>query len=316
MVVLFRKFSIITITTVILLIFVGGIVRATGSGMGCPDWPKCFGMWIPPIEVSELPQNYQQIFGEKLKGEVVFNPIKTWIEYINRLLGALTGIFIFIAFVFSFFRYRKSNKAIVNYSFLAFILVGFEGWLGSKVVSSELHPVLISVHMFVAIIILGILIMVVLKSFKLDGIIKTPERSYSALSFVVLLSIFLLIGQILFGTQLREGIDIAQKLLGDVNRKQWTSTIMGKIWFHGGFSILILGLIYWLNSKLKQSHFGFSITRWSGYSLYLTVFSVITGSILGFMGLPAFLQPFHLVLSVLIISCQFIVYFSLETDLI
>ena len=77
------------------LILAGGIVRATGSGMGCPDWPKCFGRWIPPTEFSQLPSNYREIYGAKLKGEVEFNAVKTWIEYANRLLGVLVGFFVF-----------------------------------------------------------------------------------------------------------------------------------------------------------------------------------------------------------------------------
>jgi heme a synthase len=87
----FRTFGIISLVSIYLLILAGGIVRSTGSGMGCPDWPKCFGRMIPPTQASELPFNYQEIYKEKLHGQVEFNPTKTWIEYLNRLLGALTG---------------------------------------------------------------------------------------------------------------------------------------------------------------------------------------------------------------------------------
>ena len=92
---LFQKLALLTVIVVYVLILIGGIVRSTGAGMGCPDWPKCFGSWVPPTDASQLPSNYQQIFGAKLKGEVEFNVFKTWTEYLNRLFGAFTGLVIF-----------------------------------------------------------------------------------------------------------------------------------------------------------------------------------------------------------------------------
>jgi cytochrome c oxidase assembly protein subunit 15 len=130
----FRKLGFWTIGAIYFLILVGGIVRATGSGMGCPDWPKCFGTWVPPTDISQLPSNYKEIYGEKLKGEVEFNVTKTWIEYINRLVGVAIGFLVFGTFVSSFISFRKKDKTIVFLSLLATILVAFEGWLGSKVV--------------------------------------------------------------------------------------------------------------------------------------------------------------------------------------
>ena len=98
----FRRFGILTIASVFFLIFVGGLVRSTGSGMGCPDWPKCFGKWIPPTDVSELPANYKEIFRTNVHEVADFDTYKTWTEYINRLIGVLTGFFVFLTVVFAF----------------------------------------------------------------------------------------------------------------------------------------------------------------------------------------------------------------------
>ena len=102
---------------VFLVIIAGGVVRMTQSGMGCPDWPKCFGRWIPPTNANQLPSDFEKY----LKTQDIdhsFNAWHTWIEYINRLLGALLGIFIFIHFVWSFRKFRKTNKQILLFSFL------------------------------------------------------------------------------------------------------------------------------------------------------------------------------------------------------
>jgi cytochrome c oxidase assembly protein subunit 15 len=304
----FIRTNWITLVFIYLVVIAGSFVRITGSGMGCPDWPKCFGMWIPPTSIDQLPVNYESIFGVKLKGEVEFNAVKTWIEYINRLLGVLVGFFIFLTFVFSYKAYFKNSRSIFYLSFLAFVLVLFEGWLGSKVVSSELMPGLITVHMIVAVIILGILVLAILKTFFLQGIIKELENTRD-IRFLIFIVLLISIGQLIFGTQVREGIDLAQKELGYDNRHLWVDSVMGKVNFHAVLGLVILGLHFLINVKIQLRFKGLLISTYSMGTFVLIVLSILTGVILRFFGFPAFAQPLHLTFGVVILVFQFVLLF-------
>ena len=80
----FRRLGMLTICAVYFVILVGGIVRASGAGMGCPDWPTCFGQWVPPTSEIQLPANYHEIYAQRGYENTQFNPVKTWTEYTNR----------------------------------------------------------------------------------------------------------------------------------------------------------------------------------------------------------------------------------------
>ena len=196
----FLKINLLTVILLFVLILAGGVVRSTGSGMGCPDWPKCFGRWIPPTSASQLPPDFEKY----LKAQDIdhtFNAYHTWIEYINRLLGALLGVFIFIHFIWSFRKFRKTNKSIFWLSFFLLIAVGFQGWLGKKVVDHNLAVVKITIHMLVALLIAAIPLLIIYK-------LRTQQRTAS--SFLKTLSVSMvavILLQIVFGTQLREQID-------------------------------------------------------------------------------------------------------------
>ena len=101
--------------------------------------------------------------------EVDFNAVKTWTEYINRLIGAVIGILILGTFVLSL-RYWKEDKLITVLSFLAVVLVGFQGWIGSIVVSTNLLQWMITLHMLLALLIVCLLIYVYYRSKRhMDG---------------------------------------------------------------------------------------------------------------------------------------------------
>ncbi|PWJ60159.1 cytochrome c oxidase assembly protein subunit 15 [Dyadobacter jejuensis] len=306
-----RRVALNTIVTLYLLIMAGGVVRSTGAGMGCPDWPRCFGTWIPPTDVSQLPDNYKEIYGAKLKGEVEFNPVKTWIEYVNRLLGAFTGIMIFCTLLATL-AFWNSKRGFFWLALLGFVLVGFQGWLGSKVVSFELHPVVVTVHMLVAIIIVGVLILLFDKADRL-----AYERSsglglkQSRIGWWVL---GLTLVQVMLGTQVRENIDEVVRVLGYDARSMWIDHLDFRFYLHRTFSILVLGInLYWFQ-MIRKTPQGYKdlkgIIVWSVVILGL---ETATGIIMAYFGVPAFAQPVHLTLGILLLGLQFILFLNTKS---
>ena len=300
---MYKKFAVVTIAAVYFLILVGGVVRATGSGMGCPDWPKCFGMWVPPTVEEQLPFNYQEIFGEKLKGEVEFNAFKTWTEYVNRLLGVAIGLLIFGTLLGAWLKYRKSSKKIVRVSLLAFILVGLEGFLGSKVVSSELNPVLITLHLVLAIgVVLALIYALFLAySFEDEAFIKS-NRSYR---FGVLILMLLSFAQLFLGTQIRQMIDVAS--FSGMPRAEWIDAIAeGRFYMHIAMAVVVLVAHTWFVRNVRKGEGG--KMTWLDWLLALVVLEFVTGAVLGMLDIPAFAQPIHLTLATLIMGIQFMAF--------
>lgn len=270
-----------------MLILAGAIVRSTGSGMGCPDWPKCFGRYIPPTQASELPFNYQEIYKEKLHGEVVFNATKTWIEYLNRLLGALTGLLVLITTILSF----KEENRVRNYSIAALILVLGNAVLGKYVVDSFLLPGVVTAHMLLSIGVIFFLI----KALNIQS--GYVVKSLSARSWVGINLIIIFI-QILLGTQVRENMDHVIAELGEGAKDNWISSLNIIYVVHRTFSwvVLLSHLILW--NKLKETSF---LTYRQGI-LGLLGISFLTGILMAYFALPLGSQAVHLVISLVLVG--------------
>ncbi|MFN5886057.1 MAG: COX15/CtaA family protein, partial [Bacteroidota bacterium] len=297
----FRRFGILTIASVFILIFVGGLVRSTGSGMGCPDWPKCFGTWVPPTDVSQLPADYKDRF--RVEGHEIadFDVYKTWTEYVNRLIGVLIGFFIFLT-VFFAIPYLKKDKSIFWLSFAAFLLVGFQGWIGSKVVSSNLAHWMVTIHMIIALVIVGLLIFTITRSQNFTVVQLKADASLKPL-MVLILSVSGI--QTISGTQVRENIDSVALIMGEQNREYWIQALGGIFSFHRTFSIVSLVLTMWMIKKFRENFDSSSlIYRLALSTIILVAMQILSGKVLDNLGFPKMVQSLHLFVGSLIGGAQ------------
>ncbi len=264
------RLSVVTLVSVYVLILVGGIVRSTGSGMGCPDWPKCFGQWVPPTEAGQLPANYQEIYSQQraaknerfanylgafgfaqladqikndpsILEEEDFNATKTWIEYLNRLMGAVVGLLILATFLVSL-RYWNRDRWLVGGTFATLVTVALQGWIGSVVVSTNLLPWMITVHMLLALLIVALLTFVVLKASRTNPkTIEDQRRLKVTLGVLLVLTLV----QIVMGTQVRESVNEVAATLGETQRERWIDSLDWVFYVHRSYSIiLLLGHVY------------------------------------------------------------------------
>lgn len=306
----FRTLGLVTILFVYLVIMAGSVVRASGAGMGCPDWPMCFGQLIPPTDEAQLPANYHEIYAERGYENTQFNPVKTWTEYGNRLLGMTLGIFALLTAIFSS-SYYKTDKTVFFLSLGTLFLIGFQAWLGSVVVASNLHPFKITIHMVMALILVGLLIYTVARSQR-DFLMQLDISALPAkVKTVLMVALGLTLLQIAMGTQVREAVDgIAQ---AQVAREFWRADFPVLFYIHRSFSSIILFTNLWIVWKFfktidKQSHlFKGAIALASG-----VIIAILAGISLDRLGMPAVAQPVHLLMANFIFGVQFFLYISLS----
>jgi len=291
----YLRYTWFLLVMVFLVIIAGGVVRMTQSGMGCPDWPRCFGRWIPPTDSSQLPPDFEKYLG-KQDIDHSFNAYHTWIEYINRLLGALLGVFIFIHFIWSFVRFRKTNKAIVWLSFLLLVTVGFQGWLGKKVVDHNLAVVKVTTHMLVALVIAAIPIIIIYRLEKWERKADTWLKNISVAALVIILA------QIVLGTQVREQIDEISKSLDYQQREVWISRLDNLFLIHRSFSWLVLAACLAIVWKARP-YPAFKKITW--LILIMVGLTLVLGLIMMWGNMPAWAQPTHLLLASILVLTVF-----------
>ena len=326
---IFIKVSKISLILVLLVILAGSFVRMTGSGMGCPDWPKCFGHLIPPTSISQIEwspkKNYNKGVILKHDGKLIvskkkfvsknkinlsnwkdytkhnysdFDATKTWIEFINRLLGVIAGLATLIMFFISLTYWNKKNILIFN-SFLIIAGMGFQAWLGKLVVDSNLAPYKITVHMLMALVIISLIIYSI---FKAKNHKESKITKDTFIKNLILFSVFVSLFQIIIGTQVREFIDLQYEIYGPNKKNQWLNVPNFYFYFHRSFSILIILLNLSLYYLIKSKNYSSTLIKKIGIIIIL---EILVGIIMFYLDFPFLSQPIHLLLATILFSYQF-----------
>lgn len=336
----FLKINFISIVLLFLLILAGGIVRSSGSGMGCPDWPKCFDQYIPPTDVSQLPKDYQEKYvaqrlnknerfakildkagyqdlafkirhDESIKLPEEFNVAKTYTEYINRLIGALTGIFLVLTAVFAY-GLRKIRVRVFWLSLTNIFLVLFQAWLGSIVVSTNLVAWIITIHMLVAVLIIAVAIYTYhdLKSFR-NKVLFT-NKGGNILKFVTILSAIVSIIQITIGTEVREAVDAVQDNFPALARAEWLTQTGNIFLYHRDIALLVIGLNGLIFYLIKKKAIQKEISNISMSVILLILLQIFTGLALSYFALQPWAQATHVLFATLLFGAQFYLLLSFK----
>ena len=322
-----QRWTRISLVIVYLVIAAGATVRMTGSGMGCPDWPKCFGYYIPPTQAEQLNwkpnttfqkgnviiENERLLVASKTfttsssfdptlwepytkHNYAVFNATHTWIEFINRLLGALSGLAILILFGFSIKWWRK-KPLIFIFSLLSLLGILFQAWLGKTVVDSNLLALKISLHMLMALMLIGFLLVVRVAS-KSFGLSKLPSRKIRILLYV---TFTLTLIQIVLGIQVRQFVDTQVTRWGYDLPQFWLAAPKLNFYIHRSLSILVIAanaLLYFSVAKAQIERVFIHRILW------LIGGEVLLGIAMFYFDFPFATQPLHLVLATLLFGVQ------------
>ena len=324
----FPKIVQIAIISVYLIFLAGSIVRMTGSGMGCPDWPKCFGYYIPPTSEEQISWKPNTEFKKGfiiIKDEVLFvaendvktssefnknnwknytkhdyakfNKYHTWTEYINRLASVLSG-FIFLFLIYGAAKFWKTKKIIPLLSFAAFFLMLFEAWLGKTVVDTNLKPTIITIHMVVGLVIIALLL-------QLKFIISDKKKVFkynSIFNKLLLFSVTFSLIQIAMGTQVRQFIDEQVKLFGFENKEYSLMNPSFKFYFHRSFTIAIVLVNFGMFYLNQIKNLGYKLVNWIVFLIFI---ETITGILMYYAEFPLGTQAIHLLSGAILFGLQF-----------
>lgn len=296
----FQKWAVATTTATYLLIMAGGLVRAKDAGLGCPDWPKCFGRYYPPLSESQVPANIDPSR---------FDVQLAWIEYSNRLLGVLVGFLILGTFYYAV-KDHRANKRIIYPTSTAFVLTLFQGWQGGQVVEQELKAWVVTVHLVLALVIVSLLLYATVGAFfpTIQARGKLPKSRQRLGQFALFLLLITLI-QVGLGAKLRGDIEFIEENNPQIARAALIEEVGWPDIVHRTYSWLVLlgtgGILYYTHRKMESHAWILNTAR---LMAVMVIVQILTGIGMAYGGIPRGLQVIHLLNSSVLIGALTLLY--------
>ena len=302
---LLPRAALATLALLYLVVLAGAVVRATGSGMGCPDWPRCYGRLIPPTRAEEIDftrldlAKYQRSWATHGRAEVPvteesvrqnFSAAETWIEFINRCLGAISGLAALGTLGCALLARPRDGK-LLAVLVGQLVLFGVVAWLGKVVVDTNLLPWKITLHMMLA---MGLVTTALLVRHR---VAPGPEVPMSgSLRVHLWVCALAVVVQTFAGTQVRELVD--RESLAECCGGRLEEALGALLAWHrvGGIAVLTLVAVAFFRLMATAGALASApvLVRLLGL---LVAVEYGVGVILVKAGLPALLQPVHLVMA-------------------
>ena len=274
----FQKLAATTLATAILLVTVGVIVRATDSGLGCPDWPLCYGKLVPPID----------------------DP-KAWIEWFHRTIAAVIG-FQILGLAALAIRDHRDRPSLVWPSLAAVGLVGFQAWLGRETVRLGNSGESVTAHLAAAMLLVGLLVFVTVRAgFPARLTARGASQRFTLLAVFAAVATYALL---LFGSNVT-ATDSALvfpdwPLMGGSLVPPLTEASSAQVlhrWVAGvvGLIVLCVGVVAWRD---RRAHPG--LARLAGTAAALFVVQMIIGGLQVLTQLSGWSQTLHLAMAAII----------------
>ena len=253
----FSKLAVAAAVATFVLIAVGGLVRATDSGLGCPDWPLCFGDWLPPADLH------------------------AWIEHTHRLIAAVfVGPLVGAIGLITVFGSRRTDRPFLAGAVVAGTLVIVQSALGAMVVLERLAPLLVTAHLGMALVVFGSVIFIADRANA--GPMPATHLRPSLTRLAALTSV-VVFAQMLLGSWVTghaAGLAYADFPLMDgqvipavVDDPQAIHAA------HRGMSVAVAGAVAWLAVRLWRATDSASPRRLAGWLVALVVVQIVLGGL-------------------------------------